>query len=93
MALLEVLTPNTDDSAPDTGDNVTDTGDNVPDTDDSDTDNDVPDTDDDDECAAMPGPCDANAVCTNTDGSFECTCKVEYTGNGRICSGKVRDIY
>ena len=53
MALLEVLTLNTDDNIPDTGDNVPDTDDNVPDTD-----NEVPDTDDDDddECAAVPGP-------------------------------------
>lgn len=29
--------------------------------------------------------CDVNAVCTNTDGSFDCTCNVGYTGDGTEC--------
>ena len=28
-----------------------------------------------------------NGVCTNTDGSFNCSCKVGYTGDGRDCIG------
>ena len=42
------------------------------------------------ECATVPGPCDANAACTNTDGSYKCTCKNGYIGNGMFCSGKAR---
>ena len=33
------------------------------------------------------GDCHVNASCTNTVGSFICTCKVGYTGDGRVCSG------
>ena len=29
-----------------------------------------------------------NAICENTDGSFMCTCKPGYMGNGTTCSGK-----
>ena len=40
-----------------------------------------------DECRAVAGPCAANATCTNTDGSYECTCNSGYTGNGIQCLG------
>ena len=40
-----------------------------------------------DECIAMEQPCDANANCTNTDGSYVCTCSEGYTGDGTLCSG------
>ena len=33
------------------------------------------------------GPCDPNAVCTDTVQSFSCTCNEGYTGNGTVCSG------
>ena len=40
-----------------------------------------------DECSLEPSPCDENADCTNTDGSYICTCKQGFTGNGSICEG------
>ena len=40
-----------------------------------------------DECSLEPSPCDENADCTNTDGSYSCTCKQGFTGNGSICEG------
>jgi len=43
-----------------------------------------------DECAATPSSCVTNADCTNTPGSFICTCRTGYTGNGRAaCTGKI----
>ncbi len=39
------------------------------------------------ECTANPYPCDANADCDDTDGSFNCTCRPGYTGNGIVCEG------
>ena len=36
------------------------------------------------ECAY--GLCNSNADCTNTIGSFLCTCKRGYTGNGLSCT-------
>ena len=40
-----------------------------------------------DECSLEPIPCDENADCTNNDGSYSCTCKQGFTGNGSICEG------
>jgi hypothetical protein len=34
-----------------------------------------------DECAADTSPCDANATCTNTDGSFECACNAGWVAS------------
>lgn len=34
-----------------------------------------------DECKSSP--CDEHAVCINTPGSFNCTCRHGYTGDGR----------
>ena len=31
--------------------------------------------------------CDRNAMCSNTEGSFDCTCNAGYSGNGRQCPG------
>ena len=31
--------------------------------------------------------CDSNALCTNTEGSYVCACKVGYTGDGKTCTG------
>ena len=38
-------------------------------------------------------PCDSNATCLNTDGSFECSCNTGYSGNGFKCNGKFAHIY
>ena len=32
--------------------------------------------------------CSTNAACSNTDGSFVCTCKHGWQGNGYSCTGK-----
>ena len=39
-----------------------------------------------DECTT--NPCDANAVCLNTNGSFDCTCRPGFDGDGKVCKGK-----
>ena len=39
------------------------------------------------ECTTGVNNCDANADCNNTEGSFECTCKPGYSGNGVHCTG------
>ncbi|XP_042892824.1 stabilin-2-like [Penaeus japonicus] len=38
------------------------------------------------ECLTNNGGCDVNADCTDTDGSYTCTCKTGYTGDGFNCS-------
>ena len=40
-----------------------------------------------DECSAESAPCDENAECTNSDGSFSCLCKQGFTGDGKTCQG------
>jgi len=39
-----------------------------------------------DECALGTDKCDANAICTNTPGSFDCVCDLGYFGNGLTCA-------
>ena len=41
-----------------------------------------------DECAREEDNCDDNAACTDTDGSFNCTCSNGYEGSGVNCSSK-----
>ena len=40
-----------------------------------------------DECSAEPNPCDENADCTNSDGSYSCACKQGFAGDGTTCEG------
>ena len=40
-----------------------------------------------DECVEQ-SPCDDNAVCTNTPGSFTCVCNGGFSGNGLTCTGQ-----
>ncbi|CAH3192984.1 unnamed protein product, partial [Porites evermanni] len=41
---------------------------------------------DSDECLNNSHNCSKNATCTNTEGSFNCSCKPGYIGNGHNCS-------
>ena len=38
------------------------------------------------ECLTNNGGCDENADCKNTLGSFSCSCKTGYSGNGTSCA-------
>ena len=40
-----------------------------------------------DECKDKTHQCDVNANCTNIPGSYNCTCRPGYQGNGSICNG------
>jgi len=42
-----------------------------------------------DECAENNGGCSQFATCTNLPGTFNCTCNMEYRGDGFNCSGKI----
>ena len=48
---------------------------------------------DDDECALGTDNCDANAACTDTDGSYDCTCNDGYSGDGFTCTGKPNHLH
>ena len=39
------------------------------------------------ECDIVPSVCHNDADCTDSDGSYECTCREGYSGNGTICEG------
>ena len=40
-----------------------------------------------DECAAGTSSCDVDADCVNTEGSYGCSCKAGYQGDGKNCEG------
>ena len=40
-----------------------------------------------DECKSDILLCDVNANCSNTYGSYKCTCKEGYNGTGHVCTG------
>ena len=40
-----------------------------------------------DECVSKP--CDTNGTCTNSVGSYNCTCKKGFTGDGTTCAGNL----
>ena len=40
-----------------------------------------------DECTLSIDSCAPEATCTNTEGSFSCTCNQGYTGGGTSCTG------
>ena len=42
-----------------------------------------------DECTASSPMCHENAFCNNTLGSYNCTCKPGYYGDGKTCKGKI----
>ena len=42
-----------------------------------------------DECLTS-SPCDDNAACLNTDGSYDCFCAPGFEGDGQICTGNLR---
>ena len=41
-----------------------------------------------DECAKDTDNCHADSTCTNTKGSFHCSCRHGYSGDGINCVGK-----
>ena len=42
------------------------------------------------ECTSGTHDCHLMAVCNNTEGSYNCSCKEGYNGDGRNCTGKFR---
>ena len=45
------------------------------------------------ECMIGTHTCDAMSSCTNSDGSFECSCNVGFEGDGITCTGTVLSCY
>ena len=41
----------------------------------------------------LSDPCDVSAVCTNTNGSFTCTCNDHFRGDGFNCTRICEDGY
>ena len=44
------------------------------------------------ECSADSSPCDENADCTNTEGSYICSCKQGFDGDGSTCEDMLNAI-
>ena len=45
------------------------------------------------ECSTGADACDVHAKCKNTVGSYTCTCKKGFTGNGKTCTDKIGLYY
>ena len=45
------------------------------------------------EAQASPAACSPNALCSNTVGSFTCTCNIGYAGDGTVCVGCAPGTY
>ena len=45
------------------------------------------------ECADSSLVCHKDALCSNSPGSYNCTCKPGYTGNGKTCTGMLAYWY
>ena len=43
-----------------------------------------------DECISDSADCHDNATCTNTDGTYECTCDSGFSGDGFTCSSEIK---
>ena len=41
-----------------------------------------------DECSQGMNDCHVNATCNNTEGSYNCSCKNGFTGDGFACKGE-----
>ena len=46
-----------------------------------------------DECEAGNHTCDENAECTNTEGTFNCTCRSSYFGDGFKCLCEINNLF
>lgn len=42
-----------------------------------------------DECSEVPPRCSSEAACSNTPGSYECSCNAGFTGDGVTCAGLI----
>ena len=45
-----------------------------------------------DECSVFSSICDINAICRNSEGSYLCSCKEGFAGDGKACKGKANNL-
>lgn len=45
-----------------------------------------------DECSAFSSICGINATCLNSEGSYLCSCKEGFAGDGKACKGKANNL-
>ena len=46
-----------------------------------------------DECAIKTDNCSLHAICNNTEGSFNCSCKDGFIGDGVNCTGNCKFLF